>query len=71
MLINRTDIIALKKLSKATDLVAIDKVPTAFKSDFQRFFFGKTLTKDENNILLAYPHDIRQWVLYVFKTYRD
>ena len=70
MLINRTDILALKELSFSKDLVSVEKIPNSFKSDFDRFFFGKTLVK-ENNTLFAYPHDIKDWVRYVFHTYKD
>lgn len=70
MLITKTDIKTLRNLSLANDLVPVDTIPASFKNDFQRFFLGKTLTKDSNNRLLAYPHDIRQWVRYVFNTYQ-
>ena len=70
MLINRTDISILKELSFSKDLVSIKKIPNSFKSDFDRFFFGKTLVK-ENNSLFAYPHDIKNWVRHIFFKYND
>ena len=70
MLITKTDIKTLRDLSLAIDLVPVDTVPAPFKSDFQKFFLGKTLTKDHNNRLSAYPYDVRQWVRYVFHTYQ-
>lgn len=70
MLINKTDISTLKNLSLSKDLVCIETIPSAFKSDFNKFFFGKTLVK-ENNSLFAYPHDIKNWVRYIMHTYKD
>lgn len=70
MLIKRTDILRLKELSFSKDMVSIEKIPNSFKTDFDKFFFGKTLVK-ENNSLFAYPHDIRNWVRYIFFTYKD
>lgn len=70
MLMNKSDISILKELSFSNDLVSIEKIPSSFKSDFDRFFFGKTLVK-ENNRLFAYPHDIKHWVRYVFFKYND
>jgi hypothetical protein len=70
MLINRMDISTLKELSFSKELVSIEKIPTSFKSDFDKFFFGKKLVK-ENNSLFAYPHDIKNWVRYVMYTYKD
>ena len=68
---NKTDILILKELSFSKDLVSIEKIPSAFKSDFNSFFFGKTLVKDNNDNLLAYPHDIKKWVQHVFLKYKD
>lgn len=70
MLINRTDISALKNLSLSKDLVCIDAIPSSFKPDFEKFFFGKTMVK-EGDILFAYPHDIKNWVRYIMYTYKD
>lgn len=70
MLINKSDILILKELSFSNDLVSIDKIPSSFKHDFDQFFFGKTLVK-ENNHIFAYPHDIKHWVRYVFSKYND
>ncbi len=70
MLIKRTDILRLKELSFSKDMVSIEKIPNSFKTDFDKFFFGKTLVK-ENNSLFAYPHDIKNWVRYIFFTYKD
>jgi len=70
MLITRTDILDLKQLLLSKDLVSIENIPKSFKMDFDKFFFGKTLVK-ENNKLFAYPHDIKQWVRYVFSKYKD
>lgn len=70
MLMQRQDIIVLKDLSTAKDLVAVENIPSAFKPEFQKFFFGKTLVK-ENNALFAYPHDIKQWVHFIFDKYKN
>ncbi len=70
MLISKSDIEILKELSFSKDLVSIEKIPNAFKVDFNKFFFGKTLIK-KNNLLFAYPHDIKSWVRYVFYKYKD
>jgi len=71
MLINRADISILKELSLSNDLVSIKRIPNSFKSDFNKFFFGKTLVKGENSDLYAYPNDIKHWVHYVFFKYND
>lgn len=68
MLVNRKDILSLKELSITKDLVAIDSIPSAFKQDFRIFFFGKTLLRKED-LLFAYPHDIKAWVRYMFNKY--
>ncbi|MFM9984976.1 MAG: hypothetical protein ACKVOK_07050 [Flavobacteriales bacterium] len=62
MLLRRDDIIALKHLSLATDMVDIDTIPTVFRADFDIFFFGKTLVKREEK-LLAFPNDVRLWTI--------
>jgi coenzyme F420-reducing hydrogenase delta subunit len=71
MSMTRTDLAALKELSFAKDLVSIERIPCSFMSDFDVFFFGKTLVKGDDGILFAYPHDIRQWVKYLFVTYSE
>lgn len=68
MLVTRQDILLLKKLSITTDAVAIDTIPNTFKTDFQTFFFGKTFLK-KDNVLFAYPHDIKKWTLFMFNKY--
>jgi hypothetical protein len=70
MLVTRQDIIALKNLSTTKDLVAVDEIPSAFKKDFELFFFGKTLLKKENG-LFAYPHDIKNWTRFMFIKYKE
>ncbi len=70
MLITRTDISTLKKLSLSKDLVPLQRIPNAFKMDFDTYFFGKTLVK-EDNVLFAYPHDVKNWVRYIFAKYND
>ncbi len=69
MLISRNDIIVLKNLLTAKDLVAVDSIPYVFKHDFDLYFFGKTLMKDGNK-LLAYPHDVKGWVNFMFNKYQ-
>jgi len=71
MLINKSDLVVLKELSISKDLVSLDRIPASFKSDFNKYFFGKTLVQDEHKHLFAYPHDIKQWVQYLFIAYKD
>jgi hypothetical protein len=68
MLITRQDILSLKKLSSTKDLVAINTIPNVFEQDFKLFFFGKTLLK-KDDLLFAYPHDIKLWIRYMFDKY--
>jgi len=70
MLMTRTDLLALRSLAEVNDPVSLDRIPQSFKNKFDRFFFGKTMLKKENE-LLAYPVDIRNWVQYVFELYKD
>jgi hypothetical protein len=70
MLVTRQDIIALKNLSTTKELIAVDTIPSTFKTDFQLFFFGKTLLK-KDNILFAYPHDIKMWTRFMFNKYNE
>ena len=70
MLINRSDILVLQHLSTAKELVPIEEIPDSFKQDFNKFFFGKTLVKDDQNHLFVYPSDIRQWIRILFSTYK-
>ena len=67
----RSDLAALQELSFVKDLVSIERIPKSFMSDFDSFFFGKTLVKASDGILFAYPHDIRRWVKYLFVKYND
>ncbi|MFY7743095.1 MAG: hypothetical protein ACOVQR_10630 [Flavobacterium sp.] len=69
MLVTRQDIIALKNLSTTKELTPVDSIPSTFKSDFQLFFFGKTLLK-KDNVLFAYPHDIKNWTRFMFNKYK-
>ena len=41
MLVTRQDITALKDLSIASELIAVNAIPDAFKKDFHLFFFWK------------------------------
>ena len=68
MLVTRQDIISLKNLSTIKDMVAIDTIPLAFKPDFELYFFGKTLLK-KDDLLFAYPHDVKSWVRFMFNKY--
>lgn len=70
MLITRTDISILKELYSSKQLVSLKRIPNSFKMDFDKFFFGKTLVK-KDNVLFAYPHDIKHWVRYIFIKYKD
>ena len=70
MLINRSDISVLEHLSTVKELVPIEKIPNSFKSDFNKFFFGKTLVKDKKNHLFVYPSDIKKWIRVLFSTYK-
>ncbi len=71
MLMNRSDIVALKSLSVAKELVSLDSIPASFKDDFNKFFFGKTLVRDEQNRRFAYPSDVRKWVRILVQKYSD
>jgi hypothetical protein len=68
MLVTRQDILLLKNLSTTKDLVGVDTIPNTFKQDFKLYFFGKTLIK-KDNLLFAYPHDIKMWINFMFKKY--
>lgn len=68
MLVTRQDILSLQNLSTTKELVAVDKIPNAFKQDFKLFFFGKTLLK-KDDLLFAYPHDIKVWIRFMFNKY--
>ncbi|MFY8188059.1 MAG: hypothetical protein ACOVLC_08880 [Flavobacterium sp.] len=68
MLVSRKDILLLKQLSTTDDLVCVDSIPNTFKQDFNLFFFGKTLLK-KDNLLFAYPNDIRLWIRFLFNKY--
>jgi hypothetical protein len=70
MLINRSDISVLQHLSTVKELVPIEEIPDSFKQDFNKFFFGKTLVKDDQNHLFVYPSDIIQWVRVLFSKYK-
>ena len=70
MLITRSDITTLQNLSVVKDLVPIVEIPEAFRADFDKYFFGKTLVRNEQNHLFAYPSDIRKWIRVVFATYK-
>ena len=69
MLVTRQDIIALKNLSTTKELTPVDAIPSTFKSDFQLYFFGKTFLK-KDNVLFAYPHDIKMWTHFMFNKYK-
>lgn len=70
MLVTKSDIRMLRSLSAANDLVPVETIPEAFKPDFQKFFFGKTLTK-KGNVVMAFPNDVRQWVRFMINKYND
>lgn len=69
MLVSRQDIIALKKLGTTRDFIPVDSIPVAFKAEFQSYFLGKTFVKKDDT-LCAYPHDIKNWIHYLFTKYR-
>ncbi len=68
MLVTRKDILFLGNLSTTTELVAVDTIPNAFVKDFKLYFFGKTFMK-KDDLLFAYPHDIKIWVRFMFNKY--
>ena len=70
MLISRSDISTLKRLSTLEDLVPVEEIPASFKIEFNIFFFGKTLVKEENK-LFAYPSDIKMWIRTLFAKNKD
>jgi len=43
MLMNRSDIVALKDLSSATESVPFDAIPAIFKDDFQMYILERLL----------------------------
>jgi len=67
---NRSDISFLQHLSTVKELVPIEEIPSCFRQDFNKFFFGKTLVKDDKDHLFAYPSDIKRWVRVLFSTYK-
>ncbi|CAN1542904.1 hypothetical protein MCETHM1_01834 [Flavobacteriaceae bacterium] len=69
MLMKREDIVVLQNLLTVKELVDVERIPTVFKNDFQMYFFGKTLVK-ENNVVFAYPHDVKMWVSFIFNKYK-
>jgi len=71
MLMTRSDIVALKDLSSARELVPFDSIPAIFQDDFQMYIFGKTIVKDACNRRFAYPSDIRKWVRVLVTKYKD
>lgn len=70
MFVTRQDILSLKDLSTTKDLVGVDSIPAVFQHDFKLFFLGKTLLK-KDDLLFAYPHDIKGWIRFMFKKYND
>jgi hypothetical protein len=68
MFVTRQDILFLKETSTTKDMVSVDAIPSAFKQDFNVYFFGKTLLK-KDNLLFAYPHDIKMWIRFMFNKY--
>lgn len=68
MLVTRQDILFLSNLSTTKELVAVDSIPIAFLSDFKLHFFGKTLMK-KDELLFAYPHDVKVWIRFMFNKY--
>ena len=68
MLVTLQDILFLKKISTSNNPVAVETIPNAFIEDFQLFFFGKTLLKN-NDLSFAYPQDIKEWVRFMFNKY--
>ena len=68
MFVTRQDILFLGNLLTTKEWVAVNTIPAAFKEDFQLYFFGKTLAK-KDDLLFAYPHDIKLWVFFMFNKY--
>ena len=69
MLINRSDILILRDFSTSKEPISVDSIPPVFKNDFQLFFFGKTLLK-KDDLIFAYPHDIKLWIQFMFNKYK-
>ncbi len=70
MLVTKNDILFLGNLSTTKNLVSVDKIPVVFQTDFQIYFFGKTLLK-KDELLFAYPHDIKTWIAFMFNKYNE
>lgn len=70
MLISRSDISTLKRLSTLEELVPVEEIPASFKTEFNSFFFGKTLVREKNK-LFAYPSDIKIWIRTLFAIDKD
>ncbi|MBW3519510.1 hypothetical protein [Flavobacterium sp. NKUCC04_CG] len=68
MFVTKQDIFALNVLSTTKNLVNVDTIPAVFIQDFQIYFYGKTLVK-KDDALLAYPHDIKAWVQFMYYKY--
>jgi hypothetical protein len=67
----KSDLLVLKELSVSNDLVPVESIPESFKSDFYKFFFGKTVVVDEKGQVFAYPHDIKKWVRHLLIAYKE
>jgi hypothetical protein len=67
--LNKEDFLTLRNLCHLDQLTPIEDIPPKFKSDFDLYFFGKTMMLDENNKSLIYPWDIKTWVLRLIKKY--
>lgn len=68
MLATKHDILFLRELSVTNELVWTESIPVSLNDEFNRFFFGKTLVKKDNK-KYAYPHDVKEWIKYLFVKY--
>jgi hypothetical protein len=63
MAISKGDLELLKELRNANKPIPLNSINSSLKNNFDTFFFGKTLLK-ENNQLYAFPSDIQRWAAY-------
>jgi len=67
--LTKSDLLTLSQLLTKTELVPVDGIPLSFKDDFDQYFFGKTMVMDDSNKLFVHPHDIKNWVRFIFEKY--
>jgi len=70
MIMNRADLVALRRLAAEKGLILFGDLPNTFEKDISRYFLEEKITEDESDCRFAYRFEMEKWVRFLFLKYQ-